>query len=286
MQKNNNDLTIPATDGYPLAATLIEPISPNGRVALIGSAMGVKRGFYTKYAAFLAAQGFTVLTYDYRGIGGSLQPPLRNLKAQLWQWGEQDLGGMIAWVDQRYPSSKLFVVGHSMGGQIVGLAANNTRITGMLGVAASCAYWRHWSGFLRWRLLFLWSALIPIATRLLGYMPGSRLGLGENVPAGVGLDWAWSALHPRYLVDLYGGTSHDHYAEFNAPFLSYSFEDDTFATRESVAALLALYPKARGTHRHVRSADIGADAIGHLGFFRSKSEATLWRESAAWLGEQ
>ncbi|MEO8608494.1 MAG: alpha/beta fold hydrolase [Chloroflexota bacterium] len=281
-QISTTDLTIPASDGFELAATLFEPAQDNGRLVLINSAMAVKRGYYRKYAAFLAEHGFTTITYDYRGIGGSRPASLRGFKAYLWQWGAQDLDGLIAWIEVRYPSYKLLVVSHSVGGQIIGLTARNTRVAGMFGVAVQSAYWRLWSGFWRWRTFFIWYALIPVLARLLGYIPG-KLGIGEDLPAGVALDWAHGGRCPKYILDLYCGTQHDHFVAFAAPFVDYSFSDDHYAPYETVKSLLTFYPNAVKTHKHLQPSDIGTQSIGHFGFFRDKFANTLWAESAAWL---
>ncbi|MCT7348680.1 alpha/beta hydrolase, partial [Burkholderia pseudomallei] len=61
-----------ARDGRLLTGTFYAPGAPsasNGRSVLVSGALGVPRGFYERYARFLASDGFTVLTYDYRGIG-------------------------------------------------------------------------------------------------------------------------------------------------------------------------------------------------------------------------
>ncbi|MNC97534.1 hypothetical protein D3C83_152240 [compost metagenome] len=40
------------------------------------------------------------------------------------------------------------------------------------------------------------------------------------------------------------------------------------------------------TRRHLRPADAGARAIGHLGFFREGLRDTLWTETADWILER
>src|SRR5438270_10059865 len=67
------DVIIPALDHVPLAGTLTEAHPPMRGAVLIGSAMGVPRGFYGAFADYLAEGGLTALRFDYRGIGGSLR---------------------------------------------------------------------------------------------------------------------------------------------------------------------------------------------------------------------
>jgi predicted alpha/beta hydrolase len=277
-------VTVEANDGYTLAASLFTPLEANQRIILINGALGVKRSYYGKFATYLAAQGFTVLTYDYRGIGDSKQGSLRGFKASLLDWAARDQTAMIDWVCEQHPDYKLLIVGHSLGGQIVGLTANNHHILGVLTVASQSGYWLGWRKPL-WRALMfiLWFIQIPLLSRLFGYFPGSRTGLGEDIPAQVALDWARGGRSRRYLLDLYGGTPNDHYAGFRAPFRSIAIEDDDYAPPNTVETLLMFYPNARTEYQLLRPSEVGVSKIGHFGFFRPTFEATLWAQSAAWL---
>ena len=70
-----DDITIPAVDGYLLGATLFLPRCAKRHAVLINSATAVPRKIYRHFAAYLAHRGCAVLTYDYRGIGGSRPDP-------------------------------------------------------------------------------------------------------------------------------------------------------------------------------------------------------------------
>lgn len=64
------DLSLSCDDGRSLAATWYEPARADARaVAVMNSATGVPRHFYRAFAQWMAARGYAVLTYDYRGIG-------------------------------------------------------------------------------------------------------------------------------------------------------------------------------------------------------------------------
>ena len=60
-----------ARDGLSIGGTLYRPAGPGGLAVQMQSAAGVPQGFYAKFASYLAGRGFTVLTFDYRGIGRS-----------------------------------------------------------------------------------------------------------------------------------------------------------------------------------------------------------------------
>ena len=67
----DTETRIPARDGYALAATLYRPTGAARGAVIVSSATAVPRRFYRHFAAELAGAGYTVVTYDYRGIGDS-----------------------------------------------------------------------------------------------------------------------------------------------------------------------------------------------------------------------
>src|SRR3954463_14025945 len=68
-----DDITVPAADGYPLAATLFLPRGAKRHAVLINAATATPRKIYRRFPSYLARRGCAVLPYDYRGIGGSRQ---------------------------------------------------------------------------------------------------------------------------------------------------------------------------------------------------------------------
>ena len=105
------NITVPATDGYPLAATLFLPRGAKRHAVLINSATAVPRKLYRGFAGYLAKRGCAVLTYDYRGTGDSRQQGLTGynqpkslvgFKASMSDWAAQDIAATVAWMRERY----------------------------------------------------------------------------------------------------------------------------------------------------------------------------------------
>ena len=274
-------IEIAAADGYRLAASAFRPAAPNGAAVVVCGGTGIARRFYAKYAADLAGRGFSVLTFDYRGIGESAPARLRGFPARMSDWGGLDIDAALGVARRDFAPKRLFVVAHSAGGQLLGLAPASPGIDGAVFVSSQSGYWRYWKGRDRRRLLLLWQALMPSLVAIAGHYP-KGLGLGEALPAGVARQWARWGRHPRYL---FGDAALDlsRYRIFDRPILAWSFADDAaFAPRGAVEALLREYPAAAIEHRATDPAARGLPRIGHFGFFRDAARP-LWDETAAWL---
>jgi predicted alpha/beta hydrolase len=272
---------IEARDGYRLGASLFRPAAPSGRAALVFAATGVPQEYYRRFSAFLAERGFGVLTFDYRGIGRSRRGPLRGMRAGMRDWGLLDMPAALDFLERAAPGARLMAVGHSFGGQALGLLPAAERIRAALLVGSQSGYWRNWPPLGRAWVWPLVHVLLPALPRLFGYFPSSRLGFGEDLPAGIAVEWASWCRHPRYLVGALG--AEEAYARFAAPLRAYAISDDWIAPRGAIEALLALYPAARSELRPVSPRELGARRIGHFGFFREPFRDTLWRDAAEWL---
>lgn len=273
--------SVPATDGYPLAVSVYEPASPTTRVVVIASATAVKRSYYAAFAAWLARTGVRVVTFDYRGIGGSRPRELASLEASLVDWGERDLSAVLAWAAKTYGDGKTDAVVHSVGGQLLGLVPDPSMVRHVVMVGSQSGDLRLWPAVTN-RVLFgaLWYAVVPMIASTLGYLPGS-LGIGEDLPGGVAREWARWCRTPGYVVGgADGAARREGYRRLGSPVLAFGFEDDDYAPTAAVDALLALYDHARITRRHVPASE---HRVGHFGFFRARFEHTLWREAAAFL---
>jgi predicted alpha/beta hydrolase len=159
-----DDISLPATDGYLLGATLFLPRGAKRHAVLINSATAVPRKIYGGFASYLARRGCAVLTYDYRGIGGSRPKApagdgrpksLVGFKASMSDWAALDVTAAVAWMRQRYQALPLAYVGHSFAGQALGLLANNSEVSRALLIAAQAGYWKLMASPERYRVYVL-----------------------------------------------------------------------------------------------------------------------------------
>lgn len=272
-----SQVSFAASDGYLLQGTCYSA-GPDKPVLILNSATAVPQGFYRRFATHMQSRGLTVLTYDYRGIGASAPKNLHGFEAHVSDWGLKDIQGAVDHVVATLKPPKIYLMGHSAGGQQAGLITNPERIDAMMTVSAQSGYWRLQGGSEKIKVLFMVTVLIPILTRLFGYFPWSRLG-GEDLPYHVALEWAAWCRSPGYLRDD-TRLPLARYDQFTAPTRAYSIDDDDWGTKAAVHSMMSAYPNV--TFDHLIPHDHGIKKMGHMGFFRKGSEQ-LWDQAAEWF---
>ena len=286
-----DDITFPAADGYLLGATLFLPRGAKRHAVLINSATAVPRKIYRGFAGYLARRGCAVLTYDYRGTGGSRQKPagghtqpksLAGFKASMSDWAALDVTAAVAWMRERYRSLPLNYVGHSFGGQALGLLANNNEVSRALLIAAQAGYWKLMASPERYRVYVMLNLVGTPLTRLMGYAPGWS-GLGLDLPKGVFQQWVGWVMSERYLFDDPALKALPNFSRFEGAMCALCFSDDPWATKPAVELLCSGFTSASPEILTVAPADVGATKIGHFGFFRPEHRDTLWRGAAEWI---
>ena len=277
-------LTLRARDGYTLAAHLFEPRGHARANLVIHGALAVPSHFYAHFAEALADAGLRVLTYDYRGVAGSRPPKLRGFDADLEDWAERDAPAAVEFLAQHHGNVKTFALGHSLGGQILAVDRRAREAThGAFLVASQNGYHGAFRGARKLGVLAFWYGILPLSTRVFDYMPGF-MGLGTDVPRGVAEQWGRWCKDPRYFF-----STHPHYqdalARFDRPLRALSFTDDWYAPRANVEWLLAQYRNAARVHEHLSPAQVGAEAVGHFGFFARRQGSALWPRVLAFVDD-
>jgi predicted alpha/beta hydrolase len=282
---STDELTIPARDDYSLAARIVQPAGSPRASIVISPGVAMAKTFYERYADHLAECGYAVLTYDYRGMGGSKPESLQNFEASLTDWGRLDMNGIFDWLDDYDTTGNLVVVGHSAGCQLLGLTDRTDRWDAGIFVTPPHGYWGHWPSWHKIWMVAVMYGVIPTATKVAGYFPGERLGLSQDMPNGVALEWARWCRSPDYLFDHFPESSLTGYDNFNSDCLALQFTDDLYAPERSVDAILSHYPQAKFQRRRISPEQVES-SIGHFGFFRDRFKNNLWKETVDWLEER
>ena len=263
-------------DHYSLAAHLFEPQISNQKVLLINSATGVKQQIYFSVAQFFADHGFTVITYDYRGIGLSKPDKMRGFEASMRVWGTTDYKALTDYIKSNFEDYKKYCLGHSVGALILGMNPDSEIFEEFIFVGTQNAF----VGNLRLKTkieAYLGFGIVqPLFTLLLGYFPASWFGLGESLPSGSAFDWRILILNKKSTNNLLEKSA-DFSKKLRQKVLVIWAEDDAWLTEKGVKSLLEnTYANLRPTYRHIYTSESEKGEIGHVNFFRSYNRK-LWK---------
>ncbi|PAU78372.1 alpha/beta hydrolase family protein [Halomonas salipaludis] len=267
-----------AADGYQLSGSYFPAADPpEGMPVLICPATGVRQSFYYAFSRWLSKEGYSVLVFDYRGVGSSLaESHVKKSKVRKQDWGELDMPAALEWLLKKTGASQAVLIGHSAGAQLVGLMPNHESISHLIAVSASSGYVGNIKYPTRLAAMFFTYFYIPLAVRVLGYAPAKWIGWGEDLPPMVALQWARWCRTPGYLESDFGvEVEHDFYKELTCPVTLFSADDDPLATKNNVNDWLRLMPLASKEIVHLRPHALGCDPIGHVNMFRS-SRGKVW----------
>ncbi len=270
-------------NGESIAVHVYEPATSPRASVVIPCAMGVAQRYYSHFARWLATQGYLVVTFDYRGVGMSAPRSLRGFDVDIYGWARLDCAVVIDHAKERVPNVPLYWVGHSLGGQLLGLIPNRDKIDRVMTIATGSGYWLENSWPTKRMVWWLWFVVVPITLRLVGYFPGKRLRKVGNLPKNVMAQWRRWCLSREYVVGAEGDQVRAAYASLRTPIVSVSFTDDEMMSPKGVRSLHALYVNAPIEYRQIAPRDIGVKRIGHFGFFRPQFEQTLWKMVTEWI---
>jgi predicted alpha/beta hydrolase len=276
-------LRLRTPDGYEIGAVFYAALRPRAprRVAVLHCGAGIQALRYRRFAHFLAEWGIPVLTYDYRGIGLSRPSELRGFHASLDDWAEYDGTTAIAWLRERFPHDEIVGISHSIGALPLGGATNAAEQARLILVCGHTGYYGDYRRLYRLPMALAWHVVMPALTHIFGYFPARRLGLGDDIPADMALQWAArrsSELRPAGAEPEYERARRllDRCATLERPALAISISDDAFATFAGAKRLLSYFPRLRARHVVFSPAEANVRHLGHFGFFRRDAGVVLW----------
>ncbi len=263
-------------NGYELSSTFYFPNGEMKGAVLIVPAMGVTQKYYASFASWLTTQGYFVATFDYSGTGLSQSKDLRDSSVTISDWANFDCTAMIEAVSIKADGQPIYWIGHSLGGQILGMVPNISPITKIINIASGSGYWLENVPSLKWRAWWLWYIVAPLATKVYGYFPGKRLRKVGDLPSGVMNQWRKWCINPEYMVGVEGVETRERYKSVTTPISSFSFTDDELMSKKNIDSLNSFYATSQIKNNRITPEELGAKHIGHFGFFKAKFQDSLW----------
>lgn len=262
-------------DNAALTAHLFLPENSNNKFLLINSATGVKQQIYFSFAQFFAEKGFTVITYDYRGIGLSKPENMKGFKASMRIWGSEDYKTLTQYIKTRFSDYEKYCLGHSVGALILGMNKDSEMFKELIFVGTQNAFVGHLKFRTKIEAYLGFGIAQPLTTTLLGYFPANWFGLGESLPKNCAYDWRTLILNKKSTNGLLEKID-DFSKDLTQKVFVIRAEDDVWLTEKGVKSLLNdTYPNLKPTYRLVKVSESEKREIGHVNFFRSFNKK-LW----------
>lgn len=229
----------------------IDSVASSKKVApitVVLPAMGVPASFYDRFAPALAhATSGSVWLVDLPGHGASALRACRGDDYGYHELVTQALPSLVSHARDEHPGRPLYVLGHSIGGQLAVLASGRLQgmVAGLILVASGSAHHRAWPPHLRLRALLV-TIGVTIASRLLPWYPGQRLGFGGNQARRWMRDWSHNALNGVYRLHRPDGAAEPaQTTSARLPVLAIQVDQDALAPPSALDELMRLLPHAQ-----------------------------------------
>lgn len=266
-------------DGWSIGIRLFHPKADGiGKVVVVGPGAGIDQTFYAPFARYLSGKGFTVLTFDYRGVGASASAAASRRRITLRNWAQQDLNAVLLYARNTFAGQELILVGHGCSGSVAGLAPASEIVDRIVLVSSALLSWRLFP-LNRMPGIALYKMLVPLLATWRETLPGRWLGLGSELPAGVMRELMAWCNYPNGLFDVFPDNN---YRKMRVPLLAFSFTDDWFSPPRAVAALLSYFSTSKPEWLHLQPETLSRTNVGHSGFFEPAS-VDLWRSMLFWI---
>lgn len=263
-------------EGARLAGRFFAAEGPARAHLVLHGATGVPQRFYRAFATWAAARGIGVLTYDYRDFGASSRGPLRDSRATMADWGMLDQSAAEAALARLAPEGPLWTLGHSLGGLTFAFRDHDPRVEQIVTVGSGMVHVRdHPPSYLPAALAF-WYLLGPIGTAIAGYLPGEKLFLGADLPAGVYWQWRrWCTDRRFFRPDIGTALPEPDFGGQAAHLRMVSMADDQMVPPRAVWRYADAFPEGRIERRLLEPEHLGLKALGHINVFAA-GNAAAW----------
>jgi len=281
---NISEIQIRCSDDVILSAVCYQPSQLKAAV-FIGPATGIKKTFYNSFALYLAENGYGVICYDNRGVGSSLTATVNNSKANLFDWGQKDMSAVMERLMHEFPNTSYHIIGHSAGGQLVGLMKNAPALTSMFNIACSSGSLRNMHYPFKLQATFFLNIFIPLSNLIFGHSKCQWVGMGEPLPKMVGAQWSKFCNSDGYIRAELGHAIKDHFydtLEIKSKWLYAS--DDGIANLKNVKDMVRVFRKTSAEIKALVPKEFGYRDIGHMKYF-SRKRKQLWGIALDWLEE-
>jgi predicted alpha/beta hydrolase len=274
-------IQIQTGDGFVLRGDIyFAGIAPISELIIVNSALGFPRQFYEPFAKYLAAQGYAAITYDYRGIGESQPYVHKSFKKACEVWGSQDFSGVVIFIQSMFPKYEIHVIGHGLGGCIVGYSTELRSVKTILTIASQDSWFKEWPPARRFQTFFNWMVVAPLSIAIKGRFDSWQHTDYERIDDE---EVRMLSLDPR--PSFFEKAGSKYFELFTGKLLSISISDDPMLSNKGIARVHDKYKNATRLIREVFPEDLEVARIGFSGFFQERFKESLWSITVQWLSD-
>ncbi|KJZ10785.1 alpha/beta hydrolase [Marinomonas sp. S3726] len=263
------------TAGHTITAQIFSPLGESKGVCIIATATGVAQHLYNDFANWLTEHNYTAVTFDYDGIGQSIDRHVKYSKSDKLSWAKHDCPTVLNFVKQTYPEQKITWIGHSVGAHMLGFMEDTNAIDKAITVGAGTGTWWYNAKPTKRAVWFLWYFLVPIVVPLMGYFPGDKLKVMCDLPKGVIMQWRRWCLKEDYAIGYEGDWLRERFANTKMPITAFAFSDDDMMSMKNITMLHSFFTGSKQSMVKITPSDVGQKRIGHIGWHKERYR-TLW----------
>lgn len=269
-------------DSATLNGIIFYPQSEPKAVVVINPATAIKTQYYYPFARFLTENGFVSVVWNYRCFCESKSEKLSQSKASFSDFGTKDIPAILKFVKEKFDNTPIIGIGHSVGGQQLGLVSNNYFYNGFLAVATSSGYARNMPLHYKLQSLLFFKIFGPLSIFIKNYVCSKKFNIMEDLPRYVFSEWKrWCSKENYLFHEDFIGTSlpKGNYEALPFPIHVLTSSDDEVATSKNLDSFWKHVKSKHGIKfTTIKPSNIGCKKIGHLGYFRGKYSLTVWKE--------
>lgn len=271
--------------GVELAGRYYPPIGPIRANLVLHPATGVPQRYYRHFAEWAARRSVGTLTYDYRDFGESLHRPMRESESTFADWLIHDQSAADRVLSELAPDGPLWSLGHSAGGLGLLFRNLNPRVERIITIGSGFAHVSDhpWS-YLPVVLAF-WYVVGPLGASVAGYLPGRRLLLGADLPAGVYWQWRkWCTQRDFFQSDIGKDLPPPKFDIGSAKLRVLTMIDDVVVPPRAVRKFANAFASGGASFEILNPSDYELPSLRHVEVF-SKNCAPAW-PAILGLGEE
>lgn len=258
---------------------------PHSPIVLLFPALGIQASSYFKLSESFNQQNIHFACTDLRGNGALHKKPSWRYNFGFQEILQQDWPAAINTLKEHYPESPIYIMGHSLGGQLsVCFAALNPKmVAGVIMVAAGTA---HYKACHHQKRAYFKAQASTLLSHLAGYLPGKIMGLGQREARQMIRDWAYNVRTGRYRIKQDSGyQALDGYlTQMKTPVLAISFDGDKYSPHSTTVTFLDKLSRAPKTHIKTSSLEMKTSDIDHFNWVKCSNK--LAPKISAWITQQ